>query len=239
MKTKTKTAKTKTAPAADAPAAPIAFVLESPPAGGYINKTESGIVFDDKTPLDVWTEEGRQLATETKLSMFRLGDWFVFGEKHFPKNYKDAITATGLQYGTLRNIASVVRRFPEGKRFPALSFEHHRLLAPVKDDGAVAEIATKAATEKLSAAAMRQIVPKSEPKAPKKGAASDKAAEKKDKKMREDLQTILAYLSDMPTRFLVNWTTTAAEMVEIGEGIAGRANATPKNPAPPVTKKKK
>ena len=58
-------------------------------------------------------------------SSWWLGDWLVYGRRSFGERYKVAIAATSLDYGTLRNYASVARRFELSRRRDKLSFQHH------------------------------------------------------------------------------------------------------------------
>lgn len=92
-----------------------------------------GIHLPDHLAFTAWKEVGEQLAIVTDSSAWWLGDWLVFGESHFADRYRAALTATTLDYQTLRNYAWVARRFPMSRRRDALSFQHHAEVAALPD----------------------------------------------------------------------------------------------------------
>ena len=63
-----------------------------------------------------------------------LGDWLAFGRTKYGRRYKNAISATGLDYQTLRNYAVVARRFELSRRRDNLTFQHHAELCALRDD---------------------------------------------------------------------------------------------------------
>ena len=84
--------------------------------------------------IEDWSEIGLQIAAIGDSSAWWLGDWLVYGKKKYPDRYKQAISATALDYQTLRNYAWVCRQFPDPRRHPALSFQHHAELASLTPD---------------------------------------------------------------------------------------------------------
>jgi hypothetical protein len=79
----------------------------------------SGLSFED------WQGLGRRLARISNASAWWLGDWLLYGQRAYGRRYKDALPLTTLEYQTLRNYASVARRFDVSRRRDKLSFQHH------------------------------------------------------------------------------------------------------------------
>jgi len=89
----------------------------------------------NETPLEVWLDIGRRLASLHDSSAWWIGDWIVFGQDRYPDRYRKAIAGTTLDYQTLRNYAWIARRFHPSRRRDKLSFQHHVVVAalPVPD----------------------------------------------------------------------------------------------------------
>jgi hypothetical protein len=89
---------------------------------------------------DAWWQEGEQLASEQAASSWKIGDWLLFAERHYDEGkrndnrYTKAEKVTGLAYQTLRNRASVARKFDLSRRRDTLTFEHHAAVAKLKED---------------------------------------------------------------------------------------------------------
>ncbi|MGK3202769.1 LmbU family transcriptional regulator [Amycolatopsis sp. MEPSY49] len=97
--------------------------------------TGTGLCIPAGLTFDGWERAGRQLAGIVDSSSWWLGDWLVYGKKHYADRYRRAIRAAGLQYQTLRNYAWVSRRFELDRRRAKLSFQHHAEVAsmPVEE----------------------------------------------------------------------------------------------------------
>lgn len=111
---------------------------------------------------DLTFEEWKQFATrfgEATLALgFAIGDWLIYGERFAPQRalpgfanmptrvpterYETALLATRLDRTTLHNFAYVARNVPRSVRHELLSFEHHRALARLHEDGQKQWIAT-------------------------------------------------------------------------------------------------
>jgi hypothetical protein len=96
--------------------------------GGAITRRVA-LCLPQDLPIAVWQRIGRQLFLVTDSSAWWLGDWLVYGEQMYPDRYRAAITATSLDYQTLRNYAWVARKFPPSRRRDKLSFQHHTEVA--------------------------------------------------------------------------------------------------------------
>jgi len=127
------------------------------PATAHVRVDGYSLKFAEATSIEEWKDTGKKLADVSKVSQWLIGDWLNFGTGHFKKDYKAAVEATGLDYGTCRTAASVAKRFPADKRRQSMQarFEHHRILAPIKDDAAVAKILDRVDKDKLSVKAMQ------------------------------------------------------------------------------------
>jgi hypothetical protein len=95
--------------------------------------TLTGIVFHEELSFEEWEALGQKLAPVGKSIGFIIGDWINYGEKHYGDKYEDAIKRTGMAYQTLRNYAYVARRVQLSCRHDNLGFEHHYVVAKLKD----------------------------------------------------------------------------------------------------------
>jgi len=171
---------------------------------------------EESTTYEQWLAALIGSAKASTVSSWIIGDLLNFGEQKFKKDYKTAIALTGLENGTLRNMASVAKRFGPEERRSAVSFAHHRIMAGVKNPDKVKEIMDRVETEGLSVNATREIVPKTKKPKAKKLTAEQKTAKdiKESAKAREALDAALEYLSDCPPERLAAWfdlLTKAAE----------------------------
>jgi len=99
-----------------------------------VRARREGLWLPAQLAIEEWSEIGLQIAMIGDSSAWWLGDWLVYGKKRYPDRYKQAISATALDYQTLRNYAWVCRRFPIPRRHPALSFQHHAEVASLTPD---------------------------------------------------------------------------------------------------------
>lgn len=156
MKTKKTTKQTKQA-----------HVTVLPPFEGSLpglHLTSNAAEFDESMNLETYQAIGESLKNQFSSSAWQLADWAAFGAKKFPDSYKGAAAAIGISSGALQNMATVSRRFPTlaDRKFPNLTFEHYRLLAPLKnrDEGAFESLASRADDEELTTAALKTLIPK-------------------------------------------------------------------------------
>lgn len=92
---------------------------------GGVMSSRSAMCFDPLMPLDTWKELGATIGKYANASNWWLGDWLAFGKVKYGRRYKEGVVLTGLDYQTLRNYASVARRFEPSRRRDTLSFQHH------------------------------------------------------------------------------------------------------------------
>jgi N6-adenosine-specific RNA methylase IME4 len=91
-------------------------------------------------PLEQWEAEGRTLGERersAKSLMWDIGDWWNRGEAYGER--AQIVTAadwTGPTHANCRHLGSVAARFPSVMRITELTFDHHRLVAPLSDEAA-------------------------------------------------------------------------------------------------------
>jgi hypothetical protein len=98
-----------------------------------VRPSATGMRFNSRMPYELWSALGPRIAARANASRWWLGDWLVFGERHYGSRYRVAIETTGLDYQTLRNYAMVARRFEPSRRRDNLSFQHHAELCSLPD----------------------------------------------------------------------------------------------------------
>jgi hypothetical protein len=94
----------------------------------------TGMRFDPLMPIDRWKAVGARLAAYSDAASWWLGDWMAFGQAKYGRRYKEGIALTGLEYQTLRNYATIARRFDVSRRRDNLSFQHHAEVCSLSDD---------------------------------------------------------------------------------------------------------
>lgn len=88
-------------------------------------KTKSNaLIIPDKVTLDQWVAIGRKLYHTGQTMTWWLADWAAYGEREYGK-LKEFCEGNGLNYGTIRNLASVALAVELSRRRDNLSFSHH------------------------------------------------------------------------------------------------------------------
>jgi hypothetical protein len=113
--------------------------------------TLSDLGLDVNSPLthEEWRDIGRHIGQAMRSAAFVIGDWLVYGEGRdaqitfwpdipeadevSPRLYNEAVELTGMDRTTLHVYAHVARNVPRLLRNKALSWEHHKKIAKVKD----------------------------------------------------------------------------------------------------------
>jgi hypothetical protein len=93
-----------------------------------------GLQFDSFIPFEEWRSLGKRLGARASASAWWIGDWICFGRATYGRQYSSALIVTGLDYQTLRNYASVARRFELCRRRYKLTFQHHAVVRALTDD---------------------------------------------------------------------------------------------------------
>jgi hypothetical protein len=107
-----------------------------------------------------WEDLGRNITVSEAKSRWCLADWLNYGEDHYEGEgrYTAGMRITGLEYGSLRNVAYVADRFPLSRRRDTLSFGHHQEVASIADEEAQDHLLSAAEVEGLSVKALRERV---------------------------------------------------------------------------------
>jgi hypothetical protein len=95
--------------------------------GRDFEPTPVGLQLPDKAMhFEQWAKLGRRLAMLHNASAWALGDWIRYGDVHYQpaqeNRYDEAVALTGLARQSLKNYASVARRFPLERRRAKLSY---------------------------------------------------------------------------------------------------------------------
>jgi hypothetical protein len=114
---------------ATAEGTPAVYHSRDSPQHEQIMVTRLGLNVPHTLSFDRWQSAGRQLSGIVESSAWCLGDWLVYGQRHYTDRYQLAIEAANLDYQTLRNYAWVARRFEMSRRRLTLSFQHHAEVA--------------------------------------------------------------------------------------------------------------
>lgn len=93
--------------------------------GKCFTPTKVGMIVEGEPTVEEWTSVGEAIHQITGSVQWLIGDWLVFGEKKYGETYLPAIEATGMDYGSLRNIKSVAENVQLSLRNDNLSFNHH------------------------------------------------------------------------------------------------------------------
>jgi len=96
----------------------------------------SQVAWTPESDLDVtqWRAVGRNLGRLGRNSQWWVGDWLLYGSSKWGEQYAEAVTLTGYDYGSLRNMASLSRRFDLSRRRDKLSWEHHASVQSLTPD---------------------------------------------------------------------------------------------------------
>lgn len=97
---------------------------------------ECSLIIPPNMTIEDWETVGLRLGELNKRMQWWIGDWLNFGEAQYGEKYSQAMDATELDYGSLRNIASVARKFPPKYRNPNVTFSHHAVLTTLELDDA-------------------------------------------------------------------------------------------------------
>ena len=92
-----------------------------------------GVRFPTDMDFNEWVRAGETIAYFNRSIQFLVGDWVNFGDAMFGEKYAQALDSTKYSYQTLRNAVYVCNRIPLEFRRDTLTFEHHRLVAPLTE----------------------------------------------------------------------------------------------------------
>jgi hypothetical protein len=94
-----------------------------------IEVTETGWTPQGQMGFEQWKEAGQSLLRMGRAYQWWIGDWILYGEKHYGDRYTEAVDVTGLEYSTLRDIVWVCRAVDLSCRHDNLSWALHKEVA--------------------------------------------------------------------------------------------------------------
>lgn len=101
---------------------------------GTIHLSSLGVQFDGDVPEQSVDNLLRDIGSVTRGCMFVIGDAINYAEGKWGDKYEHWIAVSGLEYGTLRNAASVARKVHLSLRSDNLTYDHHKMIAPLPPD---------------------------------------------------------------------------------------------------------
>lgn len=139
----------------------VIIVREEPKTVGPFEMTRMGLVVNGRPRLEDWIEFGDMLYEFRSAYQWTVGDWINYGEDRndWAERYEQAITRYDFDYGYLRNMASVARKFPVTRRVTGLSWSHHQAVASLLPEQRVLVLG-EAAKRKLPRDEVRELVAK-------------------------------------------------------------------------------
>jgi hypothetical protein len=82
--------------------------------------------------FEEWQEAGQKLGQIARATQWWIGDWLNYGAVTYGEKYSRALEATGYEYQSLRDMASVAGEFDLSRRRDNLSWSHHREVAALE-----------------------------------------------------------------------------------------------------------
>lgn len=108
-------------------------LLQTDEEVAYVTETETGLIFAEDTPIEVWGALTERLIRTHKRVEFALADAINFGEtviqRRYGQKYSQWIQETGYEKETIRKIAWVGRQVETVRRRTVLDFAHHQEVA--------------------------------------------------------------------------------------------------------------
>ena len=99
---------------------------------GTIHLSRLGVTFEGEVPAHSIDDLLRDAGAATRGCMFIIGDAINYAESKWGEKYDHWIAVTGLEYQTLRHAASIAKKIDLCRRRHKLTFEHHKLVAPLE-----------------------------------------------------------------------------------------------------------
>jgi len=130
--------------------------------------TPSGAIINDSVTLDEFAAGLARCQVLANATMWCIGDLLYYGEQRsdWGESYTQAVEVTGKSVQTLMQAVRVSKAYPSDERNTAVSWSHHREALTLEDPAARTAALERAATEGLSAMALRaQLKPERIPPA--------------------------------------------------------------------------
>lgn len=118
---------------------------------------KNGLTAIGTPTFEQWEEVGRFIKKAEGAVQLWLGDWVNYGEHAYGEKYSQALDVTELDYGTLRNAASVANRVDLSLRGDKLTYNHFKEIAPLEKKDQE-RFVKEAEEQDLSVAQLRQQI---------------------------------------------------------------------------------
>ena len=99
------------------------------PEARYVQETDTGLLFEADTPIEVWGSLTERLIRQSKRLEWAIGDALRFGEDAYPELYAQWVEETGLSENTLMTYRWVAERIEPLRRRKDVGWSHHREVA--------------------------------------------------------------------------------------------------------------
>jgi len=103
----------------------------------HVALTRCAMRFHPDVTYEEWSMKGEEIGLVTNMFVrhmpWWIGDWIIAGEKYFPHKYERAVSETLYSFNRLKMIVYACRNVDKITRNPNVSFEHHMVIAKLKD----------------------------------------------------------------------------------------------------------
>jgi hypothetical protein len=101
--------------------------------GPGVHVTTTGLFIDESVSFNDLEHVGELIVEQVNASAWQIGDW-LNTLRRYRKRYPEGVEKLERRYGTLRNYAYVAGKVTETNRYEALTWSHHRCVAPLQPD---------------------------------------------------------------------------------------------------------
>lgn len=119
--------------------------------------------------FEEWCEAGAKLGQITEAVQWWIGDWINYGAVAYGHKYEDALEATGYEYQSLRNMATIAGQFELSRRRDNLSWSHHDAVAGLESEEEQDRFLDLAVAEKWTREVLRGQVREGQDESPGNG----------------------------------------------------------------------
>lgn len=118
-------------------------LLQTMEEAAYVTETDTGLIFAENTPIEVWGAFTERLIRQHKRIEWAIGDAIVFGGRKYRGMYEQWVNETGLSENTLSTMRWVAERIESSRRRKDVGWSHHREVAalPPEEQEAMLDIA--------------------------------------------------------------------------------------------------
>jgi hypothetical protein len=99
-------------------------------------ETSTSLELPEGLSFEKWKRKGLELAAARRALQWKIGDWWIYGERRFGHRAYQVPDEFGVHYHTCENYAVVARAFIGSRRRESLSFGHHAEVAALPPEEA-------------------------------------------------------------------------------------------------------